>query len=141
MPRKPRIVVGAGTIIHKNGRMLIVKRAEQPHLGLWAFPGGMVEEGEAPEEAAAREALEEVGLRVKIEDVFYVASYLPSELGRGGWSQVVVIDYLAKPVGGKLTLNRESSDSRWALPSEMKALETTPQMRACASKFALLKVR
>ena len=121
--------------------MLIVKRAERPHIGLRTFPRGMVEEGESPEEAAAREALEEVGVRVKIEDVFYVASYLPSELGRGRWSQVVVIDYLAKPIGGKVVLNGESSDSRWVLPSEMEALETTPQVRDCARKFARLTAR
>ena len=128
-------------MIHKNGRMLLVKRAEQPHIGLWTFPGGMVEEGESPEDAAAREALEEVGVRVKIEDVFYVASYLPSELGGGRRGQVVVIDYLAKPIGGKVVLNGESSDSRWVLPSEMEALETTPQMRDCAKKFARLTAR
>ena len=118
-----------------------MKRAEQPHRGLWTFPGGMVEDGESPEEAAEREALEEVGMEVEIEDVFYVASYLPSELGRGRWNQVVVIDYLAKPISGEVVLNSESSDSKWVLPSEVEALETTPQMRACARKFALLKMR
>jgi 8-oxo-dGTP diphosphatase len=133
-------VLGAGTVIHRRGRMLVIKRAEEPHLGLWTYPGGMVEKGESPAEAAEREALEEVGLEVEIEDVFYVASYLPAELGRGRWNQVVVIDYLAKPVGGRVVLNGESSGFRWVLPSEMDALETTPQMRSCAKKFAALKM-
>jgi 8-oxo-dGTP diphosphatase len=134
-------VLGAGTVIHRRGKMLVIKRAEEPHLGLWTFPGGIVEEGESPAEAAVRETLEEVGLKVEIEDVFYVASYLPAELGRGRWNQVVVIDYLARPIGGKVVLNGESSDFRWVLPSEMDALETTPQMRFCARKFASQKIR
>ena len=137
----PKIVVGAGAVLHRGGRMLIVKRAEPPHLGLWTFPGGMVEEGESPEEAAIRETLEETGLRIAVEGVFYVASYLPSELGKGRWKQVVVIDYLARPLGGKVVLNAESSGFRWARPSEMAALDTTPQMKACAKKFAGLSLR
>lgn len=140
MPRRPRIVLGAGAIVHRRGRMLVVKRAEEPHRGFWSFPGGMVEEGESPTEAAARETLEEVGLRVKIEDVFYVASYLPAELGRGPWSQVVVVDYLAKPLKGRVVLNGESSDFRWLAPSEFDALETTPQVRDCVRKFAALDI-
>lgn len=47
----------------RNGTVLLVKRARQPSQGLYAFPGGKVEAGEALEEAAARELLEETGLR------------------------------------------------------------------------------
>jgi 8-oxo-dGTP diphosphatase len=135
-----RIVLGAGTVIHKKGRMLVVKRAEAPHLGLWSFPGGRVEDGESPLEAAVRETKEEVGLRVKIEGVFDVLTYLPAELGGSRWSQVVLIDYLARPAGGRVVLNPESSDFRWVLPSEMEGLETTPQMRACARRFTDLAI-
>ena len=141
MAPPPKIVLGAGAVIHRGGRVLVVKRAEPPHAGLWAFPGGMVEQGESPQEAAARETLEEVGLKVKIEDVFYIASYLPDELGRVGRSQVVVIDFLAKPLNGRVVLNSESLDSRWVLPAEVAALETTPQIRECARKFAALSMR
>ena len=35
--------------------------------GAWEFPGGKLEPGETPPAAAAREALEEVGLRVRPE--------------------------------------------------------------------------
>lgn len=120
--------------------MLVVKRAEPPHLGLWSFPGGKVEAGETPMEAAVRETKEEVGLDVKVEGVFDVVTYLPAELGKGNWSQVVLIDYLAAPGGGRVVLNGESSDFRWVRPSELEALETTPQMRACARRFASLEI-
>ena len=140
MARGSKIVLGAGTVVHRRGRMLVVRRAEAPHLGLWSFPGGVVEAGESPLEAAVRETMEEVGLRVRVEGVFDVVTYLPGELGKGNWNQVVLVDYLAKPVGGKVVLNGESSKFRWVTPSELNGLETTSQMRGCAARFAELKI-
>jgi 8-oxo-dGTP diphosphatase len=134
------IVLGAGAVIHRKGRMLVVKRAEQPHLGLWSFPGGRVEPGESPAEAAVRETREETGLKVRIEGLFDVATYLPDELGRGRRSQVVIINYLARPAGGKVVLNAESSGFRWVLPAEARRMDTTPQMRASARRFADLAI-
>nr|WSX75831.1 NUDIX domain-containing protein [Streptomyces sp. NBC_00899] len=52
-------VATAVTVI--NGRVLLIKRADT---GEWAFPGGGVEPGETPRTTAARETLEETGLRV-----------------------------------------------------------------------------
>lgn len=46
--------------------VLLVKRAfdrDDPDAGLWANPGGKVEEGEKPYEAAVREVLEETGVK------------------------------------------------------------------------------
>ncbi len=47
------------------GRILLIKRgAEQDHANEWAFPGGHLDKGEKPEEAAIREFSEEVGIDV-----------------------------------------------------------------------------
>jgi 8-oxo-dGTP diphosphatase len=145
MARGSEIVLGAGTVVHRKGKMLVVKRANEPHRGLWAFPGGRVESGESPLEAALRETREEVGLDVEIEGVFDVVTYLPgrpesSRPGRPPKSQVVIVDYLAKPTAGKVKLNAESSDYRWVSPRELDALDTTPQMKACARRFVALGV-
>ncbi|MDG7010254.1 MAG: NUDIX domain-containing protein [Nitrososphaerota archaeon] len=136
-----RIVLGAGTVVHRDGRLLVVKRANDPHRGLWGFPGGRVEAGETPMDAALRETMEEVGLEVEIEGIFDVVTYLPDELGKGMWDQVVLVDYLAKPGGGRVRINDESTAFRWALPSELVRLDTTSQMKACAMKFADMKIR
>ena len=49
-----------------DGKMLMGKRKDN---GLWTQPGGMINEGEAPLDAACRELFEETGVRVSPEDM------------------------------------------------------------------------
>ena len=54
--------VAVGTIIKDAGqRLLLIRRAIEPGYGLWVFPGGYVDRGEAVTAAAIREAREEAG--------------------------------------------------------------------------------
>lgn len=57
---------GISTAIITNGdRVLMIRRREREGKLLWAFPGGGIEDGETPEQAAVRETAEEVDLEVK----------------------------------------------------------------------------
>ncbi len=49
-------------IIEKDGEYAFLKKRE----GNWVFPGGKVEEGETPEDAAMRETMEESGLQIRV---------------------------------------------------------------------------
>jgi ADP-ribose pyrophosphatase YjhB (NUDIX family) len=60
----PKIVVGA--IPERAGRVLLMRRGIEPRYGAWTFPGGFMEIDETAEEAALREAQEEVGLSLKL---------------------------------------------------------------------------
>jgi 8-oxo-dGTP diphosphatase len=62
---KKLVLVAACALIDPDGRVLIAKRPEgKPMAGLWEFPGGKVEQGEAPEMALIRELAEELGIDV-----------------------------------------------------------------------------
>jgi 8-oxo-dGTP diphosphatase len=56
--------VGCGAAILREGRLLLVKRRKAPEAGCWNLPGGKVDFLERAEDAARREAAEEVGVEI-----------------------------------------------------------------------------
>lgn len=65
---KRLLLVVAAAMIDGDGRVLIAQRPAHKSLGgLWEFPGGKVEAGEAPEAALVRELKEELGVDVSID--------------------------------------------------------------------------
>lgn len=68
MPKPNTPLVAADTIIELSGHdgaVVLIERRNPPYG--WALPGGFVDPGETVEQAAAREALEETGLEVRLE--------------------------------------------------------------------------
>ncbi|WP_155371512.1 NUDIX domain-containing protein [Catellatospora vulcania] len=66
----PTFYAAAGVLItDERDRLLLVKPNYRDH---WAFPGGMIEEGEPPHVAAARELAEETGLKVELGELLVV---------------------------------------------------------------------
>lgn len=67
----PHHDVAVGLVFDDDERLLIQRRPEDAMLGgLWEFPGGKVEEDEAPAEACVRELKEELGIRVVVQSPF-----------------------------------------------------------------------
>jgi ADP-ribose pyrophosphatase YjhB (NUDIX family) len=52
--------------------VLLIRRAHEPFRGCWGLPGGFVEYGEHPADAARREVFEEVGLTARLTEVLGV---------------------------------------------------------------------
>ena len=57
---------GTFAITLRERQILMIKRGIKPHLGYWCPPGGVRDEEESLEEAAAREVKEETGLDVEV---------------------------------------------------------------------------
>ena len=58
---RPALTVDA-LVVSNDGKVLLIKRKNPPFEGMWALPGGFMDMDETPEEAVARELLEETGL-------------------------------------------------------------------------------
>ncbi|MDQ6798889.1 MAG: NUDIX domain-containing protein [Actinomycetota bacterium] len=62
----PSFRVGAICVVERaDGALLLVRHSYRRG---WGFPGGLLKRGEAAIDAAAREALEEIGLMLELED-------------------------------------------------------------------------
>ena len=59
-PQRPFLAVSAAII--RGGKVLVVRRARKPALGVYTLPGGVVEAGETLTEAVQREVREETAL-------------------------------------------------------------------------------
>ena len=68
--RNPKPTVDV--VIAVAGGIVLIRRKNPPHG--WALPGGFVDEGERVEVAAIREAKEETGLDVTLDELLYVYS-------------------------------------------------------------------
>jgi ADP-ribose pyrophosphatase YjhB (NUDIX family) len=89
--RNPRLVVG--TLPVRAGQVFLARRAIEPGAGLWTYPGGFLEIGEAAQEGARRETEEETQLRVEVGRL--IGAYSRPHAG------VVTLVYEAIVVGGE----------------------------------------
>jgi 8-oxo-dGTP diphosphatase len=106
-------------IVIREGKILLVKRGREPFKGRYALPGGFVEEGETAEAAAARELMEETGVRATAERLHGVYS----EPGRDPRGHTASVVFVMRYVSGETRGGDDAASAEWlpleSLPSEM----------------------
>lgn len=91
----PKVAVAA--LIEQDGKVLLVRRANDPQRGLWTLPAGFVDAGEDPARALARECQEETGLQTRVADLWGVL--YGQEHPRGAH---ILIVYRVDVLGGEM---------------------------------------
>ena len=132
-PSKP--FVGVGALIKRNDEILIVKRGNEPGKGLWSVPGGLVETGETLIEAVKREVKEETGLKIKVLKLIDVLENIVRDENGKVRFHYVLIDFLAEPIGGKLTPKSDILDAKWVRISDLDKFKVTNTLRKLLKKL------
>jgi 8-oxo-dGTP diphosphatase len=121
-PAHPLVGVG-GVVFDDAGRVLLVRRGQEPMLGAWSLPGGLLELGETLVEGVKREVLEETGLNVSVEAIVEVVDriyrYSDERQSRVRYHYVVV-DYWCTVLGGDLRPSSDATDVAWVTQAEWK---------------------
>ncbi len=69
-------IVVTAAVIERGGRLLVTRRPKGVHLeGLWEFPGGKCDPGEALADCLRRELLEELGAPAIVGDEIFTTSH------------------------------------------------------------------
>ena len=114
--------------------MLLMKHSK---LGKWIQPGGHIEKGETPDEAARRETREEVGLEIRFVDKADIEAENSENLPRPFNTNLHSISedhmhcdfgFLAEPEREvDATHDHEHDGQKWFLKQELKDIEDIPE--------------
>ncbi len=124
--------VGGYCLAHDgDGRVLLCRlvASEGAAAGAWTLPGGGVEWGEDPADAAIRELAEETGLVGTAEriEIVHSRTFRPAVVHGRGPLHAIAIVYRVRIVGGALTHETDGSADRaaWIEPAELPSLRLT----------------
>lgn len=115
-----QVIRVVGAIIMRNGAILCAQRGPAGSLaGLWEFPGGKLEEGEAPEEALEREIREELGCVITVDRHVETTTHVYD------FATISLATYLCTLMEGEPEPS-EHSELRWVAPRALHELEWAP---------------
>lgn len=113
-------IVSKAWLISPDGKLLLLRRSasDERRPREWDIPGGHVDMYESPDQAAARETLEEAGIVIKESDLKLV--YAMTEKPSADIS-VTWLFYVAPVMDTSVVLSSEHEESMWVTPK--KALD------------------
>jgi 8-oxo-dGTP diphosphatase len=114
--------------------VVLIRRRFEPLAGQWSLPGGALDLGETLEAGVAREIREETGLSVDVGDVVEVFDRILLDGERKVRYHFVLIDYVCRPIGGRLAHASDVSDVVIADPAALEPYALTPKARAVIQK-------
>jgi len=96
----------AGVVLDDNGQVLLGRRADT---GIWALPGGIIEPGEEPADAAVREIFEETGVVAVPEALAGVRVFGPITYQNGDVVRYLEVLFRCRAAGGSAQVNDDES--------------------------------
>ena len=126
---RPLMLASAATVVMEGGRVLVGRHTLHDR---WVVPGGAIDPGETPAQAAAREMLEETGYEVEIVELLGVFGGTPEH--RIDYPNGDVVDYILVVMGGHIVGGEaapdpgEISELTWMSLDELREAPSAPWM-------------
>ncbi|WFU48536.1 NUDIX hydrolase [Sinorhizobium terangae] len=137
MRKQPQLASSA--ILERDGRYLLVRRANPPSADMYAFPGGRAEPGEAPAETALRELAEETGISGR-DPVLFETYDLPGKESEGRHFLLSVFRVQADSDAVAIA-NDDAAGVGWFTPEEIFELPIPESVRQCVERLSGMQSR
>lgn len=109
----------AAAIIMDDGKIFATQRAHGEFKDGWEFPGGKIEQGETPQQAAKREVIEELDTEIEVGELFDTVEYdYPS-------FHLTMYCFLCTVKSGDLVL-KEHQAAKWLTRETLDSVEWLP---------------
>jgi 8-oxo-dGTP diphosphatase len=147
-PGRPVVGVGAVVVVSKAEAariaypgtvpepvgVVLIKRRFEPRAGEWSLPGGALEVGETLDACVAREIAEETGLTIAVGPVIEVFDRIVLDPDAKVKYHFVLVDYLCRPIGGRLQHGSDTSDVTVADPARLEPFALTAKAQAVIAR-------
>ncbi|MCH5258443.1 MAG: 8-oxo-dGTP diphosphatase MutT [Lachnospiraceae bacterium] len=109
----------AAAIIMDDGKIFATQRAHGEFKDGWEFPGGKIEPGETPKQAAKREVMEELDTEIEVGELFDTVEYDYPDF------HLTMHCFLCTVKSGDLVL-KEHQAARWLTRETLDSVEWLP---------------
>ncbi|KFI25652.1 phosphohydrolase [Haematobacter missouriensis] len=122
-PARLRPVPAVLSIVLREGKVLLVRRANAPDAGFWGFPGGRIEAGETVFAAAERELMEETSVTGVASATLTVLDAL--DRGEDGTLRFhyVLVAVACRWVSGEPVADDDALDAMWVAVNDISTLD------------------
>lgn len=118
----PRFVVGSLCYIFFEQNVLLLKRANPPHQGLWTPPGGKIEFGESPKENCIREILEETSIHILSPELRAIQTVVDIAIPIH-WQLFIFRMTLTEKIIPKHQPDHDEGELRWFALDELEGID------------------
>lgn len=116
-------ILAASTAVFRDGKVLIARRVAPP--ALWSLPGGRLEPGESPAQAAERELYEETGVKAEIVGPAGERDVTLTDKRGAVVARYHIFAFAARWKAGEAAPGLEASEVEWVEPGAISSYSVT----------------